>query len=122
MADWGDYYSGNRVDSLPRLVALRHHKVRAGGSIPRAGQFQHCYICLNCNHPFKAGIASVVNASYDSSLNTANSPPAQLSKFILYLLEGVYLTTVTHNLKCDMALCLTYVDVETLYSHITLKQ
>ena len=39
MAEWSDYYSGQRVDSLARCVALRHHDVRVGGSIPGLGSF-----------------------------------------------------------------------------------
>ena len=39
MADWSDDYSGHRVDSLARLVALRHHYVRVGGLIPRLGSY-----------------------------------------------------------------------------------
>ena len=39
MADWSDYYSGQQVDSLARCVALRHHDVRVGGSIPGLGSF-----------------------------------------------------------------------------------
>ena len=39
MVDWGDYYSGQRVDSLARFVALRHHDARFGGSIPGLGSF-----------------------------------------------------------------------------------
>ena len=39
MADWSDYYSGQRVDSLARCVELRHHDVRVGGSIPGLGSF-----------------------------------------------------------------------------------
>ena len=34
MADWSDYYFGQRVDFLARFVALRHHDVRVGGSFP----------------------------------------------------------------------------------------
>ena len=34
MVEWSDYYSGQRVDSLARFVALRHHDARVGGSIP----------------------------------------------------------------------------------------
>ena len=37
MADWSDYYSGQRVDSLARCVALRHHDARVGGSVPGLG-------------------------------------------------------------------------------------
>ena len=33
MTDWSDYYSGQRVDSLARSVALRHHDARVGGSV-----------------------------------------------------------------------------------------
>ena len=36
---WSDYYSGHRVDSLARLVALRHHAARVGGSLPGLGSF-----------------------------------------------------------------------------------
>ena len=39
MADWSFYYSGQRVDSLARFVALRHHDARVGGSIPGMGSF-----------------------------------------------------------------------------------
>ena len=39
MTDWSDYYSGQRVDSFARFVALRHHDVRVGGSIPGLGSF-----------------------------------------------------------------------------------
>ena len=39
MADWSDYYSGQRVDSLARCVALRHHDARVGGSVPGLGSF-----------------------------------------------------------------------------------
>ena len=39
MTDWSDYYSGQRVDSLARRVALRHHDARVGGSIPGPGSF-----------------------------------------------------------------------------------
>ena len=39
MADWSNYYSGQRVDSLARRVALRHHDARVGGSIPGLGSF-----------------------------------------------------------------------------------
>ena len=41
MVDWDDYYSGQRVGSLARFVALRHHDARVGGPIP--GLVQHCY-------------------------------------------------------------------------------
>ena len=55
MADWSDYYSGQRVDSLARFVALVHHDCRVCGSIPRLGSFnldvvltlkapKYCYI------------------------------------------------------------------------------
>ena len=33
MANWGDYYSDQRVDSLARLVTLRHDDASVGGSI-----------------------------------------------------------------------------------------
>ena len=39
MADWSDYYSGQRVDSLASFVALRHHDARVGGSVPGLGSF-----------------------------------------------------------------------------------
>ena len=39
MADWSDYYSGQRVDSLARCVALRHHDARVVGSVPELGSF-----------------------------------------------------------------------------------
>ena len=39
MTDWSDYYSGQRVDSLARCVALRHHDARVGGSVPGLGNF-----------------------------------------------------------------------------------
>ena len=39
MADSSDYYSGQRVDSLARCVALGHHDARVGGSIPGLGSF-----------------------------------------------------------------------------------
>ena len=39
MAEWSDYYSGQRVDSLARCVALRHHDARVGGSVPGLGSF-----------------------------------------------------------------------------------
>ena len=39
MADWIDYYSGQRVDSLARFIALRHHDVGVGGSVPGLGSF-----------------------------------------------------------------------------------
>ena len=39
MADWSDYYSGQRVDSLARCVALGHHDARVGGSVPGLGSF-----------------------------------------------------------------------------------
>ena len=39
MTDWSDYYSGQRVDSLARCVALRHHDARVGGSVPGLGSF-----------------------------------------------------------------------------------
>ena len=39
MTDWSDYYSGQRVDSLARRVALRHHDARVGGSVPGLGSF-----------------------------------------------------------------------------------
>ena len=41
MADWSDYYSGQRMDSLARFVALRHHDVRVGGSLPGLGSFNN---------------------------------------------------------------------------------
>ena len=44
MADWSDYYSGQRVDSLARCVALRHHDVKAGGLIPGLGSFNSVII------------------------------------------------------------------------------
>ena len=37
MTDWSDYYCGQRVDSLARCVALRHHDARVRGSIPGLG-------------------------------------------------------------------------------------
>ena len=40
MADWSDYYSGQRVDSLARCVALEHHDARADGSVPGLGSFK----------------------------------------------------------------------------------
>ena len=43
MADWSDYYSGQRVDSLARCVALRHHDAGVGGSIPGLGSFCYTY-------------------------------------------------------------------------------
>ena len=39
MADWSDNHSGQRVESLARFVALRHHDVRVGGLIPGLGSF-----------------------------------------------------------------------------------
>ena len=39
MADWRDYYSGQRGDSLARLATLRHHDARVGVSIPELGSF-----------------------------------------------------------------------------------
>ena len=39
MTDWSDYYSGQRVDSLARLVTLKHHDARVGGSILWLGNF-----------------------------------------------------------------------------------
>ena len=33
MTDWSDYHSGQKVDALAKLEALRQH-VRVGGSIP----------------------------------------------------------------------------------------
>ena len=39
MADWGDYYFGQRVDSLARCIALRHYDARVGGSVPGLGSF-----------------------------------------------------------------------------------
>ena len=47
MAEWSDYYSGQRVDSLARCVALRHHDVRVGGSIPGLGSFNTVTILSN---------------------------------------------------------------------------
>ena len=39
MVDWSEYYSGQWVDSLTRLVMLRHHDGKIGGSIPGLGSF-----------------------------------------------------------------------------------
>ena len=39
MADWSDYHSDQRVDSLPRFLALRYHNVRVGGLIPELDNF-----------------------------------------------------------------------------------
>ena len=41
MADWSDYYSGQKVASLARFVALRHHDARVGGLIPGLGSFNN---------------------------------------------------------------------------------
>ena len=46
MADWSDYYSGQRVDSLARFVGLRHHDARVGGSIPGLGSFNTVTYCF----------------------------------------------------------------------------
>ena len=39
LAAWSDYYSGQRVNSFARFVALRHHDARVDGSIPGLGSF-----------------------------------------------------------------------------------
>ena len=39
MVHWGDYHSGQRLDSLVRFLALRHHDGRVGGSITGLGKF-----------------------------------------------------------------------------------
>ena len=44
--DWSDYYSSQRVDSLARRVALRHHDARVGGSVPGLGSF-NTVTCVN---------------------------------------------------------------------------
>ena len=63
MADWGDYYSDQRVDSLARLVTLRHDDASVGGSI-------HGMCCFNTVTPL------------------ANLLPATLSYLMFHPLES----------------------------------
>ena len=39
MVIWNDYYSGQRVDSLARFLALMHHDATVDGLIPGLGSF-----------------------------------------------------------------------------------
>ena len=39
VVDWSDCYSGQGVDSLAGIVALRDHDARVGGLIPGLGSF-----------------------------------------------------------------------------------
>ena len=50
MVNWSDYYSGQRVDSLARFVALRHHDARVGGSVPGLGSFNTVTIAPNVGY------------------------------------------------------------------------
>ena len=51
MADWGDYYSGQRVDSFARFVAPRHHDARVEGSIG-VGSFNTVTMAPNNCSPY----------------------------------------------------------------------
>ena len=55
MADWIDYYSGQRVDSLARLATLRHHDARVVGSIPGLGSFNTVRYVYNYRYYFNHG-------------------------------------------------------------------
>ena len=45
------YASGQRVDSLARCVALRHHDARVGGSVPGLGSFNTVTLAPNNGSP-----------------------------------------------------------------------
>ena len=53
MADWSNYYSGQRVDSLARFVALMHHNARVGGSIPGLGSYNTVTLLPNNGFPYR---------------------------------------------------------------------
>ena len=62
---WSDYYSGQRVDSLARCVALRHHDARVGGSVPGLGSFNTATLApitvLLTGNAVPIGLTSVQN-------------------------------------------------------------
>ena len=65
MTDWSDYYSGQRVDSLARCVALRHHDARVGGLVPGLGSLNTVTLAPNngslAGNAEQIGLTSVQN-------------------------------------------------------------